>query len=449
MKKGNYSHADKYPLHEGFRGFKIYHAPQVCCEICSRLAPDCERWSSPPLLLEDPNFTNTGCEFFFRNGTSFKRIPRPHLIPPNPNIPLWNATKENRLRGRRRLEVAAWHGRPHGYPTARFLGCGWSDWFTLEFPCLSGELDDKVYMLNNTFHFQRTVPATTKDPQSLPLCTLEAERIDFDPYNATGRWVREPWPDNQTCPEPMTIDTAHVKFDIMRFDADRPHCWHRDDLSRIGHKCIEINCRFINPESKWFSSVRKEKEWMGVWRDYDCSYVEFTQNQLQECITKRKISAINRKGRSIAEFIHEYTLQRLQNVTMHNATDPEAITVTVDTMELLHNLCTPLEDYEAKLKDLPQVGPNEEHYWVSGFYLSSEREARGHVGRIPMNNEVAHAAAKRAGYKSISAFELSSTFSFDTATQSDGMHIIGPPLKAVSTKLFHHMCSGVVEGSRM
>jgi hypothetical protein len=42
---------------------------------------------------------------------------------------------------------------------------------------------------------------------------------------------------------------------------------------------------------------------------------------------------------------------------------------------------------------------------------------------------------------------LDVAFTYDAATQMDGMHLIGPPMKMLVTKLFHHVCSDVVEGS--
>jgi hypothetical protein len=38
-------------------------------------------------------------------------------------------------------------------------------------------------------------------------------------------------------------------------------------------------------------------------------------------------------------------------------------------------------------------------------------------------------------------------FTYDAATQNDGMHIIGGPMKMLATKLLHHVCQDAVEGS--
>lgn len=38
-------------------------------------------------------------------------------------------------------------------------------------------------------------------------------------------------------------------------------------------------------------------------------------------------------------------------------------------------------------------------------------------------------------------------FTYEAATQNDGMHFIGPPMKMIVTKLFHHLCHDVVNGT--
>jgi hypothetical protein len=49
----------------------------------------------------------------------------------------------------------------------------------------------------------------------------------------------------------------------------------------------------------------------------------------------------------------------------------------------------------------------------------------------------------------LQVYDLTAALSYDTATQADGMHIIGPPMKMAITKLFHHLCGDFVEGSRL
>lgn len=260
------------------------------------------------------------------------------------------------------------------------------------------------------------------------------------------------------------------KFDITEHDGNHPHCWHRDDLSRIGHYCGEWNCQFLEPQSKWISDLHEETNWFGVWRQYGCDYLEFTDTQLQQCITNRKIASIETKGNSIARFMKEYFGQRLKNISMYggggsNSSDNSdaGIDVIIDTLTLVALSMNPDDHYfglKRKLLKMPSMNVlqdesssdntsrRSEHYWVTGFFLSSEREPHIQAARIEKFNHIAADALGPKGYKMINAFDMSAAFAYDTATQFDGLHLIGPPMKMIVTKLFHHMCAGSgVEGS--
>jgi hypothetical protein len=205
-------------------------------------------------------------------------------------------------------------------------------------------------------------------------CTIAHEQLG-EP--SRGRWVREPWPNETACPTPFAVVMAPNKnLPMTEFDDDYPHCWHREDLTKIGSKCIEMNCDNIDKASQWNSSLHKEQQFMGVWRPYACLYHEFTTEQLQECVTKRKIVRFKKKGASIATFMDQFVQKRLTNVTLYddsNATDPEARTVVFDTLSLLHKNGPDGSMEEAVMK-LPVAPENEEHYFITGFFLSSERE---------------------------------------------------------------------------
>jgi hypothetical protein len=435
---GNATQAlDKFPIHAGFVGFKLYSPTQSCCEICTRLAPYCQYWSTPALGIEKPSRYTNGCELFFKEGT------------PEDFIPLSHLTRRRRLnkRGHRRLAVDTSHGPPHSNPTSYFVGCGWSNWFTLDFPCESGDLDDRIHLAQSTFSFtpQSSTVAGESLDSPLPLCTVENESLE----RSNGRWARESWPGPDECPSNMEVDRDFKKrFDIMKNDGAHPHCWHRDDLSQVGKKCIEMNCRLVAKKSNWISPLHEEKDWFGVWRPYDCDYLEFTDAQLQQCVSKRKISLMKTEGASIAAYMRDYLELRLKNITMYDASDPDAINVTIDTLKLLH-LNGPVSTLESRLNKMPVVGKNEEYYWVTGFFLTSERETHVQVSRMDLFNHHVPKIMDPKGYKMINAFDMSAGFAYEAATQFDGMHFIGPPMKMMLTKVFHHMCADTVEGSRL
>ena len=154
--------------------------------------------------------------------------------------------------------------------------------------------------------------------------------------------------------------------------------------------------------------------------------------------------------------MNDYLSQRLQNLVMHNGTGQEqgeeGIHVTIDTLKLPALTMSPEDHWfgiHKQLKRLPIAKPNEEHYWMNGFFLSSEREPHVQVARMEKLIEIAEKALGDIddggkGYKMINSFDMSAAFAYDAATQYDGLHLIGPPMKMIITKLFHHVCAGTV-----
>ena len=46
------------------------------------------------------------------------------------------------------------------------------------------------------------------------------------------------------------------------------------------------------------------------------------------------------------------------------------------------------------------------------------------------------------GYKMIDTFNMSAAFAYDGAAQFDGLHMVGPTIKTLITKILHHVCIG-------
>lgn len=68
---------DQYPLHAGWKGFKLYSPAVACCEICTRMA-GCRAWSSPPFNIAPSavSHVNNGCELYYDQSTPMDIIPR-------------------------------------------------------------------------------------------------------------------------------------------------------------------------------------------------------------------------------------------------------------------------------------------------------------------------------------------------------------------------------------
>jgi hypothetical protein len=460
--------------HEGIRGFKLYFPVASCCEICTRL-PHCHYWATPPVDF-DASFTNNGCEFWFDDPT--------YVIPPSKHLGRNSTTAttvlqrrqrqrarrhQHRRQNRRQLgDVPTAHGPPHNGTFAYFMGCGWSLWFSLDYPCLSGDLDDRVYVVEPTMRYSNgsdhhAVDDNDKDdktkvndtsPNVLPLCTKADER------GSSGRWVRGTATTVADCPPYRHYATVSSSFDIVEFTPDQPQCWHRDNFATIGKTCLEMNCQFIPKPSLWRSSVHEETDWFGVWRPYRCDYLEFTKDQLQSCITEHRISIMDVYGHSIAAMLKEYLHQRLEGIVMYPPTtaEPTGTTIVLTTLGALHWAGGSDDDLARTAQEEMQTlrhkyGKEAMVYLVPGFFLSSERAMQIHVDRMQLVNslvlEPLSSNETTTTVILLEAFDLSAAFTYDTAAQNDGMHIIGPTMKMIITKLFHHMCADTTTGSRV
>jgi hypothetical protein len=338
-------------------------------------------------------------------------------------------------------------GRPHGADPQFFVGCGWSYWHTLDFPCLSGELDDAAFMRNETFEVAApSEPPPPPRTDALPLCGTDAEFLS----STAGRWVQEPFPSDDECLVPFEEDKNYSsRFAVHRFHGDKPHCWHREAIDQIGLRCTEPNCALIDRSRYWNSRARVSR-WMGVWRDYSCDYVEFTDRELQQCVDAKKIAAIQVEGASVAQNLASLLHQRVDRLTVYpNVSDPDAIQVTISTLSLLHLTMDSNSMFRRKLRSLKNATENDVRYVYTGYYTSSEREPYTHADRLRDMNRIVEEELVPKGYHLLNIYDLSAAWAFDADGQRDGMHIVGPPLRMGLTKFFHHLCRGAVPGTRV
>ena len=57
-----------------------------------------------------------------------------------------------------------------------------------------------------------------------------------------------------------------------------------------------------------------------------------------------------------------------------------------------------------------------------------------------MKSDIALEVLGPKNYHMLNLYDMTKAFSYDTATQMDGLHIIGPPMKMAISKLFHYVC---------
>ena len=384
-----------FPIKKSFLGFKMYSPTKMCCEICSRLAGHCKAWSTPipSFPRGEKLMPRNGCELYFDSENSLG------LVPVSPSIAALNKTNNTEYDIAEEERSEKMYSLPHHSETSYFLGCGWSYWFTLDFPCISGDIDDNVFFTDNTVNLTATDMTTELNEGSILtlngqanvtvekyLCPIESESFS----NHSGRWVREPWPTDGECHPYETIDKPLTQYgyadgSISKINgSDNPECYRRDDhMHAYDQQCLEMNCMMIRPSSQWKSWLHEEKQWSGHWKhDSDCSYSEFTDVELQQCINRRKLYGFEIEGSSIAEMIRGYMNQRLENITLYNDTElGDGTKVTISNFSILH-YCYLLEVLKDKFENAPNITENEELFWVSGYFLSSEQEIMCFNSRI-------------------------------------------------------------------
>lgn len=117
--------------------------------------------------------------------------------------------------------------------------------------------------------------------------------------------------------------------------------------------------------------------------------------EVQQCIDEKNIIGIETEGFSIKKVVDSYLAQKLQNIQMANSSsvDHQGRKIILSTLKMPHLLWAyPLKVYREKLKnELPDVTEsNNEYYFITGFYYSSEREPHVQVDRSLQFSQVAH-----------------------------------------------------------
>ena len=408
----NVSQAD-LPLNAsnvGFQGVKLYAPYEGCCEVCTRV-PGCTLWSFPTLDQVE------GCQLFFgTSNSSVVRLPR-------------------KVSGRQ-LSAIFGNEPAVGYPrnedAAYYLGCGLSFWMAADFPCQNPDTDDQISNFTLVFN---NVQEKDTNKDTRPFCTTADETLE----QSRGRWVRRPYPSEIQCPNTSLTTDGNYKASIYEVDPDRPKCWYKDDLTLYGTFCSERGCA-IWLSNTWYSWLHKERFFFGTWEQYSCQYKEWTTSQLQECITKKNISSITTAGASISLIVSDYLRIRTRGLHFPNSTE-NTIEISIDTISFPHLLWhMSTEELISHLSALPVATPLKQKYWLTSFYISSEREQFVHNGRARVYTEVAEPILKAKGWIELNMYDVGAAFAFDTTGQMDGLHLLGPPIKVLMTKLFHHLC---------
>tara|TARA_B110000211_G_scaffold4648_1_gene5214 strand:- start:265 stop:1980 length:1716 start_codon:yes stop_codon:yes gene_type:complete len=372
-------------------GWKFYATEKSCCEACSRLGlTKCTQWQTPSIEQKPGEV----CSF-----------QKPHL---------------------RQLKKIT-YGHSRAEPVPKFLGCGWSFWLTDQYPCYKG-INDNVFGSGYEIEFvddSKTIPNTNF---SRDFCQNSEE---FAPF---GRWVS--YPSLSKCPA-IDYDPQFKKFKINKFDGNNTKCWHRDIVDNVGKRCLEGGCRHWIQQA-WHSALATTT-FEGFWEPYRCKYRLFSDQELQKCFIDNKIKSIKTDGMSIMSFLNQYLVQRLKSIKY--SLDDKGVDVFIDTLRSPHILWHQnLNEMTTYFNKMSVNKTNELRFWVGSGFISSEREMRVNIAKSKQFNAMADTVLHDKGWHKLDWFDSSAAFSYDTATQTDGLHIVGPPMKLLVTKFFHYLC---------
>lgn len=268
-------------------------------------------------------------------------------------------------------------------------------------------------------------------------CSVEDESF------GNGRWVKYAFPDDKVCmPVERDLDSNGFKTYMPKYNGTTmpPYCWHRDNIDRCCNSCAEMGCRFIISH-RWVSDLRRDGKWFGRWENYDCYYKDMSSEEIQQCIDRKNISRIEVKGASVKEILDSYIIQKLKGIKMAEPT-ASSRKIVLDTLKMPHVVWhESVQEFGNELDAYEDIhNETSEYYFVTGFYYSSEREPHVTVDRSLQFSNLALEKLTPKGYKMINGFDVTAAFTFDSDGQSDGLHITGPPTRAILTKFFHHLC---------
>lgn len=158
------------------------------------------------------------------------------------------------------------------------------------------------------------------------------------------------------------------------------------------------------------------------------------------CVRVCRSDSIDIEGDSIATQLGRYLFQRLDGLTFAPKS-PTSQRVMLDTLSIPHAVWMGTErDFSRKLQKRKNANSTNRLFWVGTNFIVSEREPGLRMARARRFTTLAEPILRAKGWQFLDAFFPSAAFAFDTSTQMDGIHIIGPPMKLLVKKLFHHLC---------
>jgi len=388
-----------------------FYAPEsTCCEICSR-HEECLYFA-----LEMPTGMPTRCILY-------SSVTRVDFV---------NETKDSSspvyIAGTSRSKVQP--------GPIIHLGCGYGATQEMNF-CLDEGRDDIPYIVQPKVEVEiRDIQTkenvkNNKSGMKSKICPRTLKGVGH------GRWVKSNWFQNCT----MEMAETDVKFPQYLHRNDEPEeCWIYDRL--IGNGCHNGCNR--NPEGNlWRSSLMEEHDdrfFPYMWKPYDCDLVLYSDEMLTKCFLSHGYARPSVVGDSVAEFFEEYVNMRFDSLDSAIYGDKPVIIDNLWIMHAIwHNSNTEWNSAIQSRVGLLQDGAV--GIWLNGPFLSSEREVHCTQGRMGVFVDSARPHLKARGWTEVDWRNISMAVSYESATQYDGLHVVGSSMKVAFHLAMHGLCA--------
>eukprot|EP00747_Dinoflagellata_sp_TGD_P166160 gnl/TRDRNA2_/TRDRNA2_188503_c0_seq1.p1 gnl/TRDRNA2_/TRDRNA2_188503_c0~~gnl/TRDRNA2_/TRDRNA2_188503_c0_seq1.p1 ORF type:complete len:705 (+),score=75.14 gnl/TRDRNA2_/TRDRNA2_188503_c0_seq1:61-2175(+) len=455
------------------KGSKLYNRMDGCCEACTR-DERCTHWTTPAIGGE----RDAHCTLFSK--VTAKNKTGPEL----PAQSMWDAPPRGMfISGTKRNER-----------TSRFLGCGWSCLLSHAHPCLHPN-DDRIMNFGMKLFVHRKDPAFMSSTSSRT-CRTPSE------VNSPGHWQELSAAELAKCSKDASgksPDVVRAKlFPVLKYDEGDGYCWYKEVLHDLGSRCAEADCPEFQSRLVPVSNLSTaERTTAFKWVPNHCQLPMMEPSQIQECVTRKKIASFRVVGDSVMDFFSAYVGMRLEHIQFWKGQN--STHVIVDDFSMPHEiwgynrshweskiktrnerrtniikewgdfkLAAGFFDKESQSKDTSMYFKDATYsvwgsdddlskldhgpimvLWTNNQLISSEREEKVSLERSSQFIKLVRQNwGKRADAYELNYYGPSAAFTYESSTQEDGLHIVGPPMKALFNMAMHTMCTAPTAGEK-
>jgi len=396
-KLANESRKDPVPGEGTVFGHRFYGPNEACCEMCAR---------------------NSTCKYF--------RSPAGNFICGMKDTPY----SEEELGNAKYFG----HLENSNIETVYYLGCGWSFGLSMDYPCKPGSWEDELFILGPHFTVDFETESILLDSDG-PLCEAGLH---------PGSWIIRDTSYFKECKyNPSAVYTkSPIPVGVVQKN-DPGYCWFQEDIEQDTEKCMEADCAAFKKAVFWKNSPFSSQSIVrATYRPISgCRFLDLSQEELQKCVKKKNVSGFDFRGASISKFMRQYFEKRIDEIIFVDENKTNSQTVVIDTLKSPHLLWhMTMEKIQNEVEKKPPAENKGFYFVVTPMFISSERENHDLSIRAEQFSRIMHEILTPKGYKILDYFHPSAAFTYEMATQIDGMHIIGLPMKLLFAQVMTQLC---------